>query len=76
MEIPKEKLSDDLNQFMKIFKPEKFKITSKGLELRSIVDLQGDIAVAKDIIRKMGFKLYVLHTAEMLAFRAFEVNHL
>jgi len=76
MQIPKEKLNDDLYLFMDIFKPDKFKITSKGIELRSIVDLNGDIALAKDIIRKLGLKLSVSHTAEMLTFRGFEVNYL
>lgn len=75
MEPPKEKLNDDLQQFMDIFKPDKFKLTSKGLELRSIVDLHGDITIAKAIINKLGLKLSVLHTAEMLTFRGFEVNY-
>jgi hypothetical protein len=68
--------SSDLNEFIKWFKPDKFKLTSRGLELRSVVDMQGAMAQARKIIENAGLKLTVVHTAEMLAFRGFEVNPL
>lgn len=76
MEILKENQNDDLQQFMELFKPDKFKRTAKGIELRGLVDLLGEIALAKEIINKKGLNLMVVHKAEMLTFKGFEVNYL
>lgn len=65
---------DDLQQFLQAFRPNKFKFFSKGLEVRGLVDIHGSIQEAKQIISLHKLALVVVHTAEMVAFRGFEVQ--
>ncbi len=66
----------DLEQFIKMFEPSKFKILSRGIEIRGISDLHKTMLSAKAIIDAMGLNLIVSHNAEMLSYRGFEVLYL
>ncbi|WP_442589697.1 hypothetical protein ACSBL2_00405 [Pedobacter sp. AW31-3R] len=74
MEKPATKISADLQKFIDKFEPSKFKLMAKGIEVRGISDLNKTIAEAKQLIEKMKLKLTVVHHAEMVSCRAFEVN--
>jgi hypothetical protein len=65
---------DELQQFLQAFRPNKFKFFSRGLEVRGLVDIHGSIQEAKQIISLHKLSLVVVHTAEMVAFRGFEVQ--
>ncbi|MDQ0965096.1 hypothetical protein QFZ20_000499 [Flavobacterium sp. W4I14] len=69
-------VSPDLQQFIDMFEPSKFKLMSGGIEIRGINDMQRNIAQAKAIIERLKLRLIVSHNAEMLSYRGFEVNNL
>ncbi|UKT65871.1 hypothetical protein [Pedobacter mucosus] len=69
-------ISSDLQLFIKKFDPIKYKLMPKGIEIRGINDLHRNITQAKEIIERMKLNLIVLHNAEMLSYRGFEVNNL
>jgi len=68
-------VNSDLQTFIQKFDPSKFKVLSRGVEIRGIHDLHGSIARANEIIQSMSLRLTVNHNAEMLSYRGFEVNH-
>jgi hypothetical protein len=70
------KVSADLQQFIEKFEPSKFKLMTKGIEIRGINDLHRNINQAKDLIEKMRLNLVVSHNAEMVCYGGFEVNNL
>jgi hypothetical protein len=74
MEKQEVNVKSDLQQFIDKFEPIKFKIMAKGVEIRGINDIHRNITQAKEIIERMKLKLVVLHNAEMLSYRGFEVN--
>lgn len=75
MENTKIKISSDLQKFIDKFEPNKFKLLSKGIEIRGIGDLHRSITQAKELIDKMKLNLIVFHNAEMISYRGFEVNN-
>ena len=64
---------DDLQQFIKAFDPNKFKILKSGIEIRGISDIHRNISLAKELIQKLKLRLDVRHNAEMTAYGGFEV---
>jgi hypothetical protein len=73
---PEVKISSDLQRFIEKFEPNKFKLMSKGIEIRGIGDLHRNISQAKELIDRMKLKLIVSHNAEMVSYGGFEVNDL
>lgn len=69
-------ISTDLQKFIEKFEPNKFKLMSKGIEIRGINDLHRNILAAKHLIQRMKLKLTVVHNAEMVSYGGFEVNDL
>lgn len=67
------KSEDDLQQFIKIFDPNKFKILKSGIEIRGINDIHKNISLAKELIQKLKLQLDVRHNAEMTTYGGFEV---
>ena len=74
MEKTQIKISTDLQKFIEKFEPSKFKLMTKGIEIRGINDMHRNITQAKDLIERLDLKLFVSHNAEMLSYGAFEVN--
>jgi len=70
------KITPDLQMFIEKFEPNKFKVMTKGIEIRGINDMHRNIRQAKDIIEKLELNLIVSHNAEMLSYGGFEVNNL
>lgn len=66
----------DLNKFIDKFQPSKFKKLKDGIEIRSVYDIPDAISKAKCLIATMSLKLQVVHSAEMAAYRAFEIREL
>jgi len=69
------KITADLQKFIEKFEPNKFKILSKGIEIRGINDMHRNISQAKGIIERLELNLVVSHNAEMLSYGGFEVNN-
>jgi hypothetical protein len=67
------KVSADLQIFIDKFEPSKFKLLTKGIEIRGIRDLPRNITQAKDLIERLELNLLVSHNAEMLTYGGFEV---
>ncbi|WP_231490503.1 hypothetical protein [Pedobacter sp. Leaf170] len=63
----------DLKKFIEKFEPSKFKMLSRGIEIRGIKDLNRNINFAKELIEKLKLKLSVSHSAEMAIYGSFEV---
>ena len=63
----------DLQKFIEKFEPNKFKMLTRGIEIRGNSDLHRSITYAKDLIEKMKLKLTVHHSAEMAMYGGFEV---
>lgn len=63
----------DLQIFIDKFEPNKFKMLSRGIEIRGNSDLHRSITFAKELIEKMKLKLTVHHSAEMALYGGFEV---
>jgi len=70
------KITPDLQMFIDKFEPNKFKLMTKGIEIRGINDMHRNISQAKDIIEKLELNLIVSHNAEMLSYGGFEVNNI
>lgn len=75
MEEQETTLSPDLQQFIKIFQPNKFKLMARGIEVRGISNMHSAITQAKNLIERLNLKLIILHNAEMLSYGGFEVNN-
>gem|GEM_PF-2619524 len=73
MMIEKDKINTDLEKFIKVFDPNKYKILRTGIEVRGISDIHRNITIAKQLIEKMKLKLSIRHTAEMTTYGGFEV---
>ncbi len=67
------KSEDDLQQFIKAFDPNKFKILKSGIEIRGISDIHRSNTLAKELIQKLKLQLDVRHNAEMTTYGGFEV---
>jgi hypothetical protein len=76
MENNTTKLSADLQKFIDKFEPTKFKLMSKGIEIRGINNIHQNIAYAKELIEKMKLKLTISHNADMVSYGGFEVNNI
>ncbi|WP_316791349.1 hypothetical protein [Pedobacter frigoris] len=76
MEKAQIKISSDLQRFIDKFEPNKFKLMSKGIEIRGINDIHRNITQARDLIERLELNLVVAHNAEMLSYGGFEVNNL
>jgi hypothetical protein len=70
------KITPDLQMFIDKFEPNKFKIMTKGIEIRGINDMHRNISQAKGIIERLELNLIVSHNAEMLSYGGFEVNNI
>jgi len=68
-------ISSDLQTFIDKFEPSKFKMMTKGIEIRGINDMHRNVSLAKALIEKMKLNLTVTHTADMLAYGGFEVTY-
>jgi len=67
------KSEDDLQQFIKMFDPNKCKILKSGIEIRGISAIHKNISLAKELIQKLKLQLDVRHNAEMTTYGGFEV---
>jgi len=67
------KVNTDLQRFIDKFEPNKFKILTRGVEIRGNNDLHRSITFAKELIEKLKLKLTVHHSAEMAMYGGFEV---
>ena len=76
MENAQLEISTDLRIFMDKFDPIKFKVFTRGIEIRGINNIHNNIVEAKAIIERLELKLVVLHNAEMLSYKGFEVNNI
>lgn len=76
MEKKEVKISSDLQKFIDKFEPNKFKLLSKGIEVRGINDMHRNITQAKELIARLNLNLIVSHNAEMISYGGFEVNNL
>lgn len=68
-------ISPDLQKFINTFQPNKFKLLTRGIEVRGISNMHSTITQAKSLIEKLGLKLTIQHDAEMLSYGGFEVNN-
>ncbi|WGQ10608.1 hypothetical protein QG516_02925 [Pedobacter gandavensis] len=68
-------ISPDLQKFINVFQPNKFKLLARGIEVRGINNMHSTITQAKSLIERLGLKLTILHNAEMLSYGGFEVNN-
>lgn len=73
MQKTETKLSADLQKFIEKFEPNKFKMLSRGIEIRGNQDLYRSITFAKELIERMKLSLTVHHSAEMAMYGGFEV---
>lgn len=75
MEKDNLEISKDLQKFIDKFEPYKFKLMARGIQIRGINDMQRNIMQANDLIERLDLNLIVLHNADMLSYRGFEVNN-
>ncbi len=68
-------ISSDLQKFIDKFEPSKFKLLTKGVEIRGIRDMPRNITEARDLIERLDLNLIVSHNAEMLTYGGFEVHN-
>jgi hypothetical protein len=68
-------ISPDLQKFIEIFEPSKFKLLTKGVEIRGVRDMHRNINQAKELIERLKLNLIISHNAEMLSYGGFEVNN-
>jgi hypothetical protein len=70
----KKRKNSDLLRFIEKFEPSKFKMLDSGVEIRGTIDIHRNMAQARDLIKQLGLNLTVIHTADMLSYRGFQVN--
>lgn len=75
MERDELEISKDLQKFIDKFEPNKFKLMTRGIQIRGINDIHRSITRANDLIERLKLNLIVTHNAEMLSYRGFEVNN-
>jgi len=68
--------SDDLQTFILLFEPSKYKELKNGIEVRGQPNLESNVAAAKALILQLKLNLMVISNAVMATYRAFEVNRL
>ncbi|WP_256004321.1 MULTISPECIES: hypothetical protein [Pedobacter] len=73
MQNPNTNYHADLQKFIEKFEPNKFKMLSRGIEIRGTNDIHRSITFAKELIERLKLKLKVLHTADMAMYGGFEV---
>lgn len=66
-------ITNDLQQFIDKFQPSKFKLLTRGIEIRGNNDLHRSITAARELIERMKLKLTIEHSAEMAMYGGFEV---
>ena len=64
---------NDLERFIMEFEPSKFKLLSRGVEIRGIKDLDRSIALARQVIEVLKLQLTVSCSGEMAMYGSFEV---
>ncbi|WP_316841317.1 hypothetical protein [Pedobacter gandavensis] len=67
---------DDLQTFISLFEPGKYKRLKNGIELRGQPNLERNVAAAKSLIQHLKLNLMVISDANMATYRAFEVNNI
>lgn len=67
---------DDLQTFILLFEPSKYKELKNGIEVRGQPNLESNVAAAKALILQLKLNLMVISNAVMATYRAFEVNRL
>ncbi|AOM80581.1 hypothetical protein [Pedobacter steynii] len=67
---------DDLQTFILLFEPSKYKKLKNGIEVRGQPNLEMNVAAAKALIIHLKLNLMVISNAIMASYRAFEVNKL
>ena len=70
----KNPINPDLQKFIYKFEPSKYKLIEKGLEIRGVKDIPGNLRQAKELINRLELDLAVFHDAEMLSYGGFEVR--
>jgi len=55
----------DIQIFIEKFEPSKFKMRSRGIEVRGIKDIHKSISFTKEVIEKLKLKLIISHSAKM-----------
>lgn len=68
-------ISADLQRFIDKFQPSKFKLLTRGIEIRGNNDLHKNIGIARELIEKLKLNLTINHSAEMALYGSFEVNY-
>lgn len=66
----------DLQTFILLFEPSKYKELKNGIEVRGQPNLESNVAAAKALILQLKLNLMVISNAIMATYRAFEVNRL
>lgn len=72
--VKKLKAKIDLIKFIEKFEPGKYKKLSNGIEIRGIYDVQKMVGKARELITELKLNLVVVDTAEMAAYKSFEVR--
>lgn len=65
--------TSDIQKFIESFEPAKFKMLSRGIEVRGIKDVHKGITHANEVIRRLSLNLTIAHSAEMAMYGSFEV---
>ncbi|SHG08415.1 hypothetical protein [Pedobacter caeni] len=65
---------DDLEKFILLFEPSKYKRLKNGIEVRGQPDLESNVATAKALVLSLGLHLTIISDANMATYRAFEVR--
>lgn len=69
----KKESATDLQKFIKIFQADKYKSLPTGIEVRGAADLELAVQSAQRVIDKNRLNLSVKNTADMAAYKAFEI---
>ncbi|MFC3560164.1 hypothetical protein [Pedobacter jamesrossensis] len=68
-----DKNTSDIQKFIKSYEPAKFKMLSRGIEVRGIKDIHRGITYANEVIQRLSLRLTISHSAEMAMYGSFEV---
>lgn len=76
LEITPRKLQGetDLQKFIRIFEPSKFKQLQNGIEIRGVGDMHRATDKASALIKYHSLALTVVNSGEMAAYKAFEIR--
>lgn len=67
---------DDLERFIQLFEPSKYKRLRNGIEVRGQPELELNVAMAKALVLNQGLRLTIISDANMATYRAFEVREI